>query len=188
MEKSSCFIRRVIDSLYYNLFTQHLRTMSFIRHDKLFIIRKATIFDIPKLVEIEKDAYLGEIPWVGSIFFMELTSPVPHNYFVVEYQKTIVGFIGCRYEEGEGHITNVAIHSLYHRLGLASELFNSVVLEATKQKCTALSLEVRVSNKQAQNLYYKLGFVTRAVKEGYYIEENEDAFDMICQLSRYQYQ
>ena len=42
-----------------------------------------------------------------------------------------------------------------------------------------MSLEVRLSNRDAQRLYRKLGYVSRAIKEGYYDETNEDALDMV---------
>jgi ribosomal-protein-alanine N-acetyltransferase len=49
-------------------------------------------------------------------------------------------------------------------------------------RCETLSLEVRVSNKDAQRLYRKLGFQSRTIKKGYYTEKNEDAVDMIKRI------
>ena len=47
-----------------------------------------------------------------------------------------------------------------------------------------LSLEVRVSNKQAQKLYLKLGFKKLEIKKGYYAGDHEDALEMSLSLLR----
>ena len=41
-----------------------------------------------------------------------------------------------------------------------------------------LTLEVRVSNKPAQALYYRFGFHPAGVRKNYYVETNEDALVM----------
>ncbi len=46
-------------------------------------------------------------------------------------------------------------------------------------RCETLSLEVRISNQDAQRLYRKLGFQSRKVRKGYYTQTNEDALDMV---------
>jgi [ribosomal protein S18]-alanine N-acetyltransferase len=41
-----------------------------------------------------------------------------------------------------------------------------------------MTLEVRVSNKEAQGLYQKFGFAPAGVRRNYYTEDNEDALVM----------
>ena len=53
---------------------------------------------------------------------------------------------------------------------------------AIMNDCKTLSLEVRVSNADAQRLYRRLGFVASNIRKNYYTENNEDALDMIKQL------
>ena len=43
---------------------------------------------------------------------------------------------------------------------------------------TKMTLEVRVSNITAQNLYRKLGFEERGIRKGYYTDTHEDALIM----------
>ena len=43
------------------------------------------------------------------------------------------------------------------------------------------TLEVRVSNLRAQNLYKSLGFVSVGKRKRYYEDNNEDAFLMVCE-------
>ena len=45
-----------------------------------------------------------------------------------------------------------------------------------------LSLEVRVSNYQAQRLYRQTGFIDGEIKRHYYLDDHEDALDMVAQL------
>ena len=50
--------------------------------------------------------------------------------------------------------------------------------KARELGASKMTLEVRVSNHQAQNLYRKLGFVERGIRKGYYTDTNEDALIM----------
>jgi len=45
-----------------------------------------------------------------------------------------------------------------------------------------MSLEVRVSNEIAQNLYRKLGFQNGGIRKGYYMDNYEDALVMWVKL------
>lgn len=51
-------------------------------------------------------------------------------------------------------------------------------------RCDTLSLEVRMSNQDAQRLYRKLGFQSNKVKKGYYTQTNEDGLEMIKYLEK----
>ena len=44
--------------------------------------------------------------------------------------------------------------------------------------CTALTLEVRVSNQAAQEMYRRFGYAPAGVRKNYYSETNEDALVM----------
>ena len=50
--------------------------------------------------------------------------------------------------------------------------------EARRRGATALTLEVRVSNTGAQELYRKFGFAPAGMRKNYYVETNEDALVM----------
>ena len=54
----------------------------------------------------------------------------------------------------------------------------SIVDLATELKADFLTLEVRVSNTAAQNLYSKYGFTEISVRRGYYTDNREDALIM----------
>ena len=45
-----------------------------------------------------------------------------------------------------------------------------------------MSLEVRVSNYQAQRLYRRLSLIHGELKRHYYLDNPEDALDMVAEL------
>ena len=49
---------------------------------------------------------------------------------------------------------------------------------AAENKVSAVSLEVRESNRPARNLYESYGFAAEAVRKGYYRNPSEDAVIM----------
>lgn len=79
----------------------------------------------------------------------------------------------------DAHITNIAVIPEYQGRGVGSFLLTEIEQYARKNKCDRISLEVRLSNRDAQRLYRQLGFVSRAIKTAYYTEGNEDALDMV---------
>lgn len=144
-----------------------------------YLIRKMAREDVKELIDVQRMVYDGKIPWTRSAFLSELLSALPHLYLCVEHSERLVGFIGCRLSDGDGHITNIAILPAYQGKGLGTFLLKEIEAYAIKNQCTSLSLEVRLGNREAQRLYRKVGFVSRAVKNGYYDETNEDTLDMV---------
>lgn len=49
------------------------------------------------------------------------------------------------------------------------------IVEAKKVGARWMTLEVRISNEKAQNLYYKYGFKSLSVRKSYYQDNDEDA-------------
>lgn len=77
-------------------------------------------------------------------------------------------------------IEYVFIDEYYRNKGYATYLFNELFLLAKENKCINITLEVNVKNKNALNLYEKLGFKKVALKEKYY--ENSDGYLMLKEL------
>jgi ribosomal-protein-alanine N-acetyltransferase len=78
----------------------------------------------------------------------------------------------------EAHITTIAVRSELQRRGIGELLIMAVFDRARKFFATILTLEVRVSNTGAQNLYVKYGFYQVGVRRGYYTDNREDAYIM----------
>ena len=75
------------------------------------------------------------------------------------------------------HGTMQTVFHWQHR-GIATSLLTRLfeLTEADAQR--GYTLEVRVSNQDAIDLYEKLGFEARGVRRGYYTDNREDALIM----------
>ena len=147
--------------------------------DRRYILRELTIEDIKELLDVEREVYNGELPWTKSAFMSELKSPLPHLYLGIFDNGRMIGFVGSRAFGLDCHITNIAVIPTYQRKNLGTKLIDEIEDFAIMNRCETLSLEVRISNQDAQRLYRKLGFQSRRVRKGYYTQTNEDALDMV---------
>jgi len=90
----------------------------------------------------------------------------------------IIGFAGLWLMVDEAHITTIAMHPNYRRLGLGEFLLVSLIDIAYDIGAKWVTLEVRVSNYTAQNLYRKYGFREAGLRHRYYGDNQEDALIM----------
>ena len=93
-------------------------------------------------------------------------------------QQYIVGFAGIWIMADEAHITNIAVRKGYQRRGIGELLLISTIDLAQGLRASIMTLEVRISNQVAQNLYRKYGFGQMGIRHGYYIDNKEDAIIM----------
>ena len=95
-----------------------------------------------------------------------------------ESRQFVIGFASIWVMADEAHITNIAVRSDYQRQGIGELLLISIINLAAELKANIVTLEVRVSNLPAQNLYQKYGFVEVGLRHGYYTDNREDALLM----------
>ena len=93
-------------------------------------------------------------------------------------QQFLAGFLGTWQVIDEAHIVSVGVRSGYRGLGVGELLLISAIEQALEHKADRLTLEVRVSNYVAQNLYTKYGFSKQGLRKAYYADNREDAFIM----------
>ena len=92
--------------------------------------------------------------------------------------QSIAGYIGTWFAADEAHIISVAVHSRFRGIGVGELLLLSGIEQASSLGAKKISLEVRVSNLIAQNLYKKYGFEIANTRKGYYFDNREDAYTM----------
>ena len=90
----------------------------------------------------------------------------------------IFGFAGLWFMADEAHLANIAVRVACRQRGIGEQLLISVIKLSVERKASFITLEVRVSNKAAQNLYSKYGFQDVGVRRGYYTDNGEDAMIM----------
>jgi len=91
---------------------------------------------------------------------------------------SIIGFAGLWLMVDEAHVTTIALHPRYRGRGLGELMLSSLVQIAYNISARTVTLEVRVTNHVAQNLYRKYGFQEAGVRRRYYSDNNEDALIM----------
>jgi len=141
--------------------------------------------DLPRILEIEQSCFPA--PWAYQSFVNELRDNEYARYFCLEHDGKIIGYMGLWFILEEGHITNVAISPEYQGKGLGEYLMRSVMELMAKEGMERMTLEVRASNRPAQKLYERLGFVTAGVRKGYYSDNREDALIMWLDLENVNY-
>ena len=92
--------------------------------------------------------------------------------------ERLVGYlIVSRYVDA-WHVMNVAVAPAERRHGVATRLIAELFALTADDERRGYTLEVRVSNAGAIELYERLGFEARGVRRGYYTDNREDALIM----------
>ena len=142
--------------------------------------RPMTLADVPQIVAIEREAFTA--PWSAEAFANE----IKHNHFarytVMELDGEIIGYGGMWTIMDEAHITNIAVRAAFRGRGYGELLLRRLQRTAVEHGSRSMTLEVRVSNETAQNLYRKLGFRASGLRPRYYTDNQEDALIMWADL------
>jgi len=93
-------------------------------------------------------------------------------------RQLVVGVIGFWLMAGEAHITTIGVRQAYQRGGIGELLLISTIDLALTRQAEVITLEVRLSNVAAQELYQKYGLTKRGIRKGYYTDNREDAVIM----------
>jgi ribosomal-protein-alanine N-acetyltransferase len=78
----------------------------------------------------------------------------------------------------EAHITTFGVHPAWRRQGVGRRLMLRLVDLSAELGALRMTLEVRVSNTAAQELYRSFGFTIAGTRVRYYTDDGEDAFVM----------
>ena len=128
------------------------------------------------VLRIESSVYPR--PWSLGLFNSELSMKGSRSYRVAKVGSSVVGYAGLMHVAGEAHVTTLAVDPAWHRRQVGTRLLLALATTARGWGCTGLTLEVRMGNGPAQDLYRRFGFVPAGVRKGYYAETGEDALVM----------
>jgi [ribosomal protein S18]-alanine N-acetyltransferase len=117
-------------------------------------------------------------PWSLGLFMSELALRNSRAYYVARVDGVVTGYGGLMVSGDDGHITTLAVDPGWHRRKIASRLLLALVREGVTRGVSSLTLEVRVTNGAAQELYRQFGFAPAGIRKNYYVESNEDALVM----------
>ncbi|NGZ74828.1 ribosomal protein S18-alanine N-acetyltransferase [Saccharibacillus alkalitolerans] len=142
--------------------------------------RAMRLEDIPDVMIIEHESF--SLPWTEQAFRSEMTLNHFARYLIMEVGGKPAGYAGMWTVIDEAHITNIAVRTAYRGRKLGERLLNELLDTAKALGLERATLEVRVSNGVARNLYTKMGFREVGIRKGYYSDNNEDAVIMVVDL------
>lgn len=127
------------------------------------------------VLRIEQQVYPR--PWTLAVFHGELAQGSQRCYLVARVGAKVVGYAGVMFVDGDAHVTNIAVDPAWHRHGIGTRLLVVLASQARVRGARNLTLEVRVSNVAAQEMYRRFGFAPAGMRRRYY-ENTEDAIVM----------
>ena len=140
-----------------------------------YIIRKMTADDVSAVAEIEKECFSS--PWTHQGLLSETENPSA-EFFVLESDGCIAAYMGMHIVLDECYIANVAVRGSFRKRGYGQLLVENALDTAHKKGCYFITLEVRVSNLPAINLYEKCGFEKVGERKSFYSSPTENALIM----------
>jgi ribosomal-protein-alanine N-acetyltransferase len=138
-------------------------------------IRALDLGDLSSVESLERRAY--PTPWSRSMFASELAKPTSICLGAFEGDELAGYVITSRYVDA-WHVMNVAVDPDLRRRGVATALLERLFELTLGDERRGYTLEVRVSNDGAIQLYERLGFEARGLRRGYYTDNREDALIM----------
>lgn len=135
------------------------------------------IDDLDQVMNIEMASFPS--PWSRNAYQREITDNSYAHYLVMLAGGEVIGYGGMWVVLDEAHVTNLAVAPAHRRHGYGRRLLSALIELATALGANRLTLEVRRSNRAAQMLYVRHGFVTCGVRRNYYADTQEDALVMV---------
>jgi [ribosomal protein S18]-alanine N-acetyltransferase len=134
---------------------------------------------LPAVLDLDQQC-LGGL-WTLDGYQREIDSPnsdllvLLSKESLLSAQPFVAGFACLWAIVDEAHITIVAVHPNYQRQSLGQTLLLALLHSAHQRGLERATLEVRISNQSALNLYQKFGFKVAGSRKAYYEDTGEDA-------------
>ena len=143
------------------------------------LIRKMVHRDLDEVVAIENKVFTD--PWTYNAFKTDLYNDMAYPMVAV-FDEEVIGYACVYVVAGEVQISNIAVETEFRKRGVAKMLMNEILKITEDQNCSSVFLEVRESNKAAQELYISYGFKAVAKRDAYYRYPRENAIIMVKEI------
>ncbi len=118
-------------------------------------------------------------PWSFNSYKFELERNPASELWVLEAPNgAVAAYAVVWLLVDEAHIANIAVAPDYRQQGLGRRLLHHALTRAAKDGMRYATLEVRVGNKAARQLYKSFGFEVVGRRKAYYRDNQEDALTM----------
>ena len=132
--------------------------------------------DVPAVHRIERASFPA--PWPDFAFRQEIQTNRLAHYLVVRAGHETVAYGGLWLMVDEAHITTFAVLPEWRQRGVGGRLMLALMDVSLDLKARFMTLEVRLSNRPARELYGRFGFKPVGVRPRYYSDNGEDALIM----------
>ncbi|MBQ7796125.1 MAG: ribosomal protein S18-alanine N-acetyltransferase [Lachnospiraceae bacterium] len=139
-------------------------------------LRAMTEADVAQVTALEQECFSDA--WSEKLVSDLMGSSYDEVWVLEEPDKGIVGYINIRFLAGEGELMRIAVKKDCRGRGYSKKLMDRMMESARESDAPELTLEVRAGNEPAIGLYQSYGFVSEAVRKGYYHNPTEDALIM----------
>ena len=139
-------------------------------------IRRAHIDDLPSILRIEKKSF-GRDAWDREIFLDYFDRSARSAFLVAAINRKIVGYALAFHTQTGAEIHSIAVAPAERGRGVAIALLKRIIALLRRRGFETISLNVRLENKAAIQLYRKLGFHRVRRVNGYY-EDGAPAWRM----------
>jgi ribosomal-protein-alanine N-acetyltransferase len=146
------------------------------------VLRPMTVASLDGVMALEEAVY--PFPWTRGNFLDSLASGYT-AWTLNRLEGDLVGYCVAMFGAGEMHLSTSRWHRHGGQRGHARRLFEELVAVCRQRPADRLWLEVRESNRTAQEVYRRLGFVAAGMRRGYYpapAGTREDAIVMTLDL------
>src|ERR1044072_680340 len=109
-------------------------------------VRRLAYSDLPAGISIERRS--SPAPWSLAMFVLEISKPSGICLAATSGDE-LCGYLICSRYDQVWHLMNVAVSPEKRRLGIASRLISQLLEEAGSGRALPITLEVRVSNREA---------------------------------------
>lgn len=141
------------------------RNVTFGRAGDPLEIAEATAADVDAVHRIESASFPA--PWRREFFAAEVIGQNRYN-IVARRDGVIVGYLFGMWIFDEMHVNKIAVDAAQRRQRIADALMQRCFDFAREHDIFSISLEVRQSNRAAQEFYRHLDFETSYIRKRYY--------------------
>jgi ribosomal-protein-alanine N-acetyltransferase len=139
-------------------------------------VSEMTAQDIPAVHAIESASF--PTPWPPYAFREEIETNRMARYLVVRAGPRVIAYAGIWLMVDEAHVTTFAVLPAYRRRGIGGLLLSELMAMSADLGAAVCTLEVRLTNAAARQLYQEFGFRPVGVRPRYYSDNGEDALIM----------
>ena len=142
-------------------------------------VRKMDLSDISYVYNEELKIFgksLGEKTLYNEVLYNDMS-----KYFIALVDGRRAGYVGSWLTIPNAEILNLFVSEQYRGIGIGKKLVSNVFEVCKEQNIQMVTLEVRLSNTYAIDMYKDLGFEVSHVRKNYY-GNNEDAYLMMLNI------